>query len=263
MSNIRYKTPSSNLTNMAAPATVSGVRSSIGIEGGDLYYIRCDRLIPFKNQSRKVFDHEEIEALAKTIREVGVRQPLTVIKGDNDLYEVVSGERRLRAAKEAGLSKVPCILLQNAEKADEIALIENLQRVDLHPIEIAQGYSNLITLRGFSQTDLAQHLSVNKSQVSELMTLNALPENIKRYLLENSISTREILRKVCSLKNENEMLSLLTRSKKSSGERSKQVLKISLSIADEYKIQTDGILKLSQNQRQQLREKLESILETL
>lgn len=146
---IRYKTPSAGLSSMAAPTQLTAIRSSIGLEGsaGDLYQIKVEFLIPFARQARKVFLQEDIDALAETIKEHGIRQPLTVIKSleSEGKYEVVSGERRLRAAIQLGFSKVPCIVLQDASKANEIALIENLHRSDLHPIESAEAFQALIS----------------------------------------------------------------------------------------------------------------------
>jgi len=123
-------------------------RSSIYTENfkGEFYNISVDKLIPFKNQARKIFDEKSMLNLAKTIKEHGIRQPLTVIPSDirEGCYEVISGERRLRAAKSIGMEKVPCIIIHDMLKAEEIALIENIQREDLHPVELLKAFSNLL-----------------------------------------------------------------------------------------------------------------------
>lgn len=127
MANVRYKEIPSELSHLAAPK-VGGIptRVSIGLDNniGEFYFIAIEDLRPFKNQARKHFDKAEIDALAGSIKVHGMRQPLTIIacEGEKGKYEVVSGERRLRAAQIAGLKKVPCILLKNHALAEEITL---------------------------------------------------------------------------------------------------------------------------------------------
>jgi ParB family chromosome partitioning protein len=123
-----------------------------------------------------------------------------VIKTDEPgVYQVISGERRLRAARIAKLEKVPCIILSDEAHAEEIAVIENIQRSDLHPTELAEAYSSL--LKNFNhgdQSKLAKKLAVSNSHISETLSLSKLPEEIKNFLVEKNISKRSILRKLTS-----------------------------------------------------------------
>ena len=100
--------------------TIAKTISSIGMDKfrGEYYHLNVDILVPFKNQVRQVFHQSEIDSLAETIEAHGVRQPLTVLKRADGKYEVVSGERRLRAAKSIGLTKVPCIIIEDADQAE-------------------------------------------------------------------------------------------------------------------------------------------------
>jgi ParB family transcriptional regulator, chromosome partitioning protein len=273
-SKVRYKAVSPALNAMAAPTQISAVRSSLGLENvsGDLYFIKVEQLVPYKSQARKVFDQDEIDALAKTIKEHGIRQPLTVIKalGESDTkYQVISGERRLRAAIQVGLSKVPCIVLQDASKANEIALIENLHRKDLHPIELADAYNDLLGGGFFSsQQEIAEKLSLKKSVVSETLKLATLPVEIKEYVLSNNIVSRDLFRKLLTLENLEDMKSFLKitkpqiTSEKVRTMKSASILRITLS-EGVYTIQKKAMNVLNQEQKKLLKEKLLEIITQL
>jgi ParB family chromosome partitioning protein len=267
---IRYKTPSAGLSSMAAPTELTSIRSSLGLEGsaGDLYQIKLDQLIPFANQARKVFNQEDIDALAETIKEHGIRQPLTVIKSSaqEGKYEVVSGERRLRAATQLGFNKVPCIVLQDASKANEIALIENLHRTDLHPIESAEAYQALISTGVCStQQDIADKLSITKSIVSETLKLNNLPDEIKAYILAHNIKSRDMFRKLLAAESTEQMKSILKITQapaKSTSMKSASILRITLS-EGQYRIQKKAMSVLNAEQKQLLKSKLLEIIQQL
>lgn len=213
MRNIKFKEVSENYDKLASPSPDSRSRPSIGLENsiGEFFYLNADNLRAYAKQARKHFDLTELNQLAETIREHGVRQPLSVIKTEEPgIYQVVSGERRLRAAKIAGLEKIPCIILSDEEKIEEIAVIENIQRADLHPVELAEAYSSL--LRNFNhgdQSKLARKLSVSNSHISEILSLSRLPEEIKQFLLEKNISQRSILRKLSTHNDIDQMKNFL------------------------------------------------------
>lgn len=166
---------------------------------GEFFNIALEKLIPFSKQARKVFDEESILALANTIKEHGIRQPLTVLAAENQegVYEIVSGERRFRAAKLLNLATVPCIIIHDRLKAEEIALIENIQRKDLHPIELMNAFQNLLDMKVCHSTQqIADKLGMQKSTVVEILNLKNLPDEIQKSLVEKGIKSRMLFRKL-------------------------------------------------------------------
>ncbi len=204
MKKIRYKETSLELEEKAKPSLATS-RASIGMESsiGEFYYISVDKLCPDDNQPRKIFSHEALNDLSCSIKEYGIRQPLTVRKEENGInYFIVSGERRWRAAKLAGLRTVPCIILRQDEKSEEIALIENLHREDLHPIEFGEACVKLINQNHLkSQSEICNILSVSKGKVSECIALTVLSDEIKKLILSNNIRQRDKLRSVLKVNN--------------------------------------------------------------
>ena len=141
-------------------------------------------------QPRQIFDAEGLEELAKSVEHYGILQPLTVRRTGSG-YELVAGERRLRAARLAGLNEVPCILLDvNTEDASLIALIENLQRRDLDFIEEAMGLSQLIRLFGLSQDEAARRIGKSQSAVANKLRLLRLPKDVLESLRNNGLTER-------------------------------------------------------------------------
>ena len=139
-------------------------------------------------QPRKVFAQEALEELAASIREHGVFQPI-IIKKSIKGYEIVAGERRVRASKLAGRETVPAIVRDfNDQEMMEIALLENLQREDLNPIEEALAYQNLMAAKGLSQEQLAQRIGKSRSYVTNVVGLLNLPETVKDLVIAKKIS---------------------------------------------------------------------------
>lgn len=164
---------------------------------GEYYNIEVTKLVPFKNQSRKHFDQKSLEELASTIRVHGIRQPLTILPSSEQegKYEIISGERRWKAAQIAGLTKVPCIIIHNQEAAEEIALIENIQRQNLHPLELMQAFQSLLDRKICSSTqEIATKLGINKSAVVEALSLKNLPNETQQVLLNEGVKARKVLR---------------------------------------------------------------------
>jgi len=226
-------------------------------------FIEINRLISFKNQRRSYFNNEKIKTLADTIKEHGIRQPLTVIQSEDDpvKFEIVSGERRYLAAKMVGLDKVPCIIIHNKKAAEEIAIIENVQRVDLHPIELGKAYKGLLD-NGIvsSKSDLAAKIGVPRTQVSEYIGFSNFPDKIVFDLISNDISSRRILRKIAKCSDIDEMEQIVIKALGVHNEaRRKTIVKFSLSGRDIETTFYDK-LKLSKNELQNLKQKLESVL---
>jgi len=166
------------------------LRNCPGLRRGGIIYIVTDDISPNPVQPRKLFDEDALLELSASIKNYGILNPLTVrLRGGK--YELVAGERRLRAAKLAGLKEVPCILLDvNMEDASLIALVENLQRKDLDFIEEAEGISQLIRMFGMSQEEAARRIGKSQSAVANKLRLLRLPADILEALRENGLTER-------------------------------------------------------------------------
>jgi ParB family chromosome partitioning protein len=140
---------------------------------------------------RRHFDGEELDNLAASIREKGILQPILVrpIRGKTDAYEIVAGERRWRAAQRAGVHDVPVTLLEiNDREALEIAIVENVQRADLNPLEEANGYEHLLEQFKYSQNDLAKVVGKSRSHIANTLRLLKLPNSVKKLLSEGKLT---------------------------------------------------------------------------
>lgn len=145
---------------------------------------------PNKGQPRKDFDEEALEALSESIKEHGVIQPILVIKSNNGFYKIIAGERRWRAAKMAGLKKIPAIIKEYDDvKAYEVSLIENLQREDLNPIEESLGYKKLIDEFLLTQEQIAKRVSKSRSAVANSLRLLTLPDEVVGLIEDKKLST--------------------------------------------------------------------------
>ncbi|WP_273394962.1 ParB/RepB/Spo0J family partition protein [Thermophilibacter mediterraneus] len=147
-----------------------------------------DEIHPNKGQPRKRFKEDELEELADSIRQNGVLQPLLVRKVGSS-YEIVAGERRYQAAQRAGLKELPVIIKEiSDDEVFKLALIENLQRSDLSPLEEANGYRQLIKERGLTQEELAKILSKSRSTITNTLRLLDLPEEVQRLVEEGELT---------------------------------------------------------------------------
>jgi ParB family chromosome partitioning protein len=143
---------------------------------------------PNTRQPRRSFPEAGIKEMAASIREVGILQPL-VVRSTPDGFELIAGERRLRAAKEAGLDRVPVLIRQAGENESmELALVENLQREDLNPLETAAAYQALIDGFGLSKEQLANRLGKSRAAVTNTLRLAQLPEKIRALLEEGKLT---------------------------------------------------------------------------
>lgn len=155
----------------------------------DITSIKINLIEPNRNQPRKNFDEDALVELADSIKQYGIIQPLVVQKKD-DYYEIIAGERRWRAAKQAGLKEVPVIIKDYSEQeVVEIALIENIQREDLNPIEEAMAYKRLLTEFNLKQDQVAERVSKSRTAVTNSMRLLKLSEEVQQMVIENLISS--------------------------------------------------------------------------
>jgi len=160
-------------------------------DGKEIFYIPIDKIAPNPYQPRKEFSGASLEELASSIKEYGVLHPINVRKLGEDSYELVSGERRLRAAKLANMTHIPVVVIEVAEQDSAvIALIENLQREDLNFLEEAEGYYNLINDHGMTQEELAKKVGKKQSTIANKLRLLKLNDNIKRTILKNELTER-------------------------------------------------------------------------
>lgn len=151
-------------------------------------YLKISMIEPNQEQPRKEFNQEQLEELAESIRNYGVLQPIMVQK-KGDLYEIIAGERRWRAAKMAGLKEVPVIIRDfDRQKKMEISLIENVQRSDLNPIEEAMAYRQLIEEFGLKQEEIAERVSKNRATIANSLRLLKLDPRVQELLIQGVIS---------------------------------------------------------------------------
>lgn len=268
MGKVRYKQMPESLAKLTKPDDTYN-RLSIGLEQniGEYYFINVDELMPFKNQARKHFDIQELENLALSITQHGIRQPLTVIAcaGQKGKYEVVSGERRLQAAKLAKLAKVPCIILKEQELAEEVAIIENLHRQDLHPVELGMAFSYLLKNETFkTQKELAQKLSIKESTITEHLQFSKLDAKLRQHLIENNICAREKLRKIVKANGDKATIDNILGVKSQGNAKPKKFSIVHISMHGEgLKLQINGLKKLDFQSKQNLRNELLEIIKQL
>ena len=169
---------------------MQATRTRPALRRGGIVYLSTEDIYPNPVQPRKLFDDEGLEELSRSIKDYGILNPLSVrLRGSR--YELVAGERRLRAARLAGLKEVPCILLDvNMEDASLIALVENLQRRDLDFIEEANGINQLIRMFGMSQEEAARRIGKSQSAVANKLRLLRLPQDVLEGLRQNGLTER-------------------------------------------------------------------------
>lgn len=154
-------------------------------------YLRCDinKIVPNREQPRKLFAKEALDELADSIRENGIIQPLIVRKIEADQFELIAGERRFKAARIVGLEQVPVVVIESdSDHCLELALIENIQREDLNPIEEALAFKQLMDRYRYTQEECAKKVGKERSSVANTVRLLNLSEEIRGYIIEGKIS---------------------------------------------------------------------------
>ena len=161
---------------------------------------------PNRSQPRQDFDEEELQALSESLATHGILQPLTVRELDSGYYQIIAGERRWRAARMAGITEVPVVIIEaDDKKAMELALIENLQRQDLNPVEEALGYQSLMSDFGLTQEETAQRVAKSRPAVANALRLLNLPTAILEKIRDGSLSAGHA-RALLSIKSEKKQL---------------------------------------------------------
>ena len=158
------------------------------LEAAELSHLAVDQIDPNPFQPRRIFDADEIAALADSLRQHGMLQPI-LVRPAGDRYQVIAGERRLRAAVEAHLAEVPARVLElDDQRVNELAIVENLQRKDLNALEKAQAFRCYLDSYGGTQEELAGRLGIDRSTLSNLLRLLELPEDLQKAVVSDQIS---------------------------------------------------------------------------
>lgn len=185
---------------------------------------------PGAHQPRKSFDDDKMKELVSSIKTKGVIQPI-LLKKKGKQYTIIAGERRWRAAKKADIKKIPAIIKDISDKElEEIALIENIQREDLNPIEEAEAYGHLIKEHNLNQNELASVVGKERSTITNYLRLLKLPEKVKKYLLDEEISMGHA-RVICGIEKEENQIELAD-----------TIVRDSLSVRQTEKIASQGII---------------------
>ena len=158
---------------------------------GKRVFMQCpiEKITPNRYQPRKIFDETALAELTSSIKEKGVLQPLIVRSSGNDSYELIAGERRWRASQRAGLQQVPVVLKEVSDRESlEIAIIENIQRADLNPVEEAEGYRRLMDEFSYTQEELAGKVGKERATISNHLRILKLPEEVKKDIADGLLS---------------------------------------------------------------------------
>lgn len=159
-----------------------------GEDSEEIRYIDVNKIVRNENQPRSEFDSESLDELAQSIKEVGLIQPILLMK-DGDIYRIIAGERRYRASKIAGLKKIPSIVRNSdVEIADKIALIENIQREDLNPVDEANSYKNLIDKYDLTQEEMGKVVGKSRSYIANTIRLLNLDDRVMELLKDGQLT---------------------------------------------------------------------------
>jgi ParB family chromosome partitioning protein len=184
----------------------------VGKESGNedsstLREVPIDEVVPNPDQPRKNFDEDDLNELADSVRLNGILQPI-VVRSKDGAYQIVAGERRYQAAKRAGLATVPVVVREVSDhEVLQLALIENLQRADLNPLEAARGYRDLIEQNGLTQEELGQVLSKSRSAIANSLRLLDLPEEVQELVISGALSAGHA-RAILSVKGDDARIAL-------------------------------------------------------
>lgn len=158
--------------------------------GSELNFIRITNIEPDRNQPRKIFNRDSLDELSASIAQHGVLQPIIVKPLENGQYRIISGERRWRAARLAGITEIPALIKNDADEklSLEIGLIENLQREDLNIVEQARGYKTLMTDFSLTQEQIAQRMGKSRSSIANTLRILSLPDSVLQMVTDGKLS---------------------------------------------------------------------------
>ena len=184
---------------------------AISMAEREIIYLPLDRVQANPYQPRRIFERTSLDELANSIKEYGVMQPISVRLINGHRYELVAGERRLRASKIAGVGSIPAIVINISDQDSAIlALIENLQRQNLHFLEEAEGFQNLMRDYGFTQEEMAVRVGKNQSTIANKLRILRLSKEVQQVLLEHKLTERHA-RALLKLTDEYKQLEILTK----------------------------------------------------
>ena len=189
------------------------IRRESSFSAGDnnkIWKIAIEEIVPNSSQPRKNFSHGDLEDLVLSIKKHGILQPLIVTENPDGGYELIAGERRLRASQIAGLAEVPIIIRSATEQEKlELALIENIQIQDLNPIEEAVAYARLVNVFNLTQEQVSEQMGKSRSTIANILRLLNLPDQIQEALIEGKITTGKA-KALLGLKTEKEQLEVFS-----------------------------------------------------
>lgn len=215
----------------------------------EIIYIPIKNIKPNPYQPRKTFNRRSLEELSQSIKTYGIIQPISVRKISDNSYELVAGERRLRAAELVNLEEVPAIVLDMKDQDSAVlALIENLQREDLNFLEEAEGYYNLINDHGFTQQELAEKVGKNQSTIANKLRILRLPDEVKKMLIENNLTERHA-RALLKLPDKDLQIEVL-----------KKVIKNDLTVKKTEKLIKDILEEITKEKEPETKQNIKSII---
>ncbi|HJR78214.1 MAG TPA: ParB/RepB/Spo0J family partition protein [Nitrospiraceae bacterium] len=171
-------------------ALLPSARPPVEVDRGDVQHLRLEAIVPNRYQPRQQFSETELADLAKSLKENGLLQPILVRRKGDGIFELIAGERRLRAAKLAGLEKIAAVIRNCSDQESMVlALVENLQRDDLNPMETARAYHRMVTEFGLTQEAVAERVGCDRSSIANMLRLMMLPADIQELVESNQLST--------------------------------------------------------------------------
>ncbi|MCE5313140.1 MAG: ParB/RepB/Spo0J family partition protein [Nitrospiraceae bacterium] len=166
-----------------------GLEALLPEKGDEVVFIEINKIIPNRNQPRKIFRDEALNELATSIKEKGVLQPVIVSRTGDGSFNLIAGERRWRASTIAGLKKIPALIKDvSSQDSVEIALIENIQREELNPVETAEAFNKLLKDFNLTQEVLSERVGKDRATIANYLRILKLPDDIKRYLYDSQLS---------------------------------------------------------------------------